>query len=102
MTYPYVRFSPELRSFTCKMSFDHTLVKLAQAHRILAGEGHGDGTLGHVSFRDPAGRGWWLKRAEIGMDEVNSPEDLLLVDFSGRIIEGSGDLHSEWPIHAAV
>jgi L-fuculose-phosphate aldolase len=75
---------------------------LAQAHRILAGEGHGDGTLGHVSFRDPAGRGVWLKRAEIGMDEVNSPEDLLLVDFSGRIIEGSGDLHSEWPIHAAV
>jgi L-fuculose-phosphate aldolase len=84
------------------LSFDNPLAKLAQAHRILASEGHGDGTLGHVSFRDHAGRGLWIKRAEIGMDEVNSLEDLLLVDFSGHVLEGSGDLHSEWPLHAAV
>ena len=84
------------------LTLSDSLVKLAQAHRILAAEGHADGTLGHVSFRDPEGRGFWLKRAEIGMDEVAGPADLLLVDFSGRVQEGKGDLHSEWPLHAAV
>jgi len=77
-------------------------MKLAQAYRILADEGHGDGTLGHVSLRDPEGRGFWLKRAEIGMDEVACADDFLLVDFDGQVRHGSGDLHSEWPIHAAV
>jgi L-fuculose-phosphate aldolase len=76
------------------------IVRLCQAHRILADQGHGDGTLGHVSLRDPAGRGFWLKRAEIGMDEVMDEVDLLLVSFEGQVLAGDGALHSEWPIHA--
>jgi L-fuculose-phosphate aldolase len=36
------------------------------------------------------------------MDEVAGSEDLLLVDFDGHVQHGNGDLHSEWPIHAAV
>lgn len=77
------------------------LSRLAQAHRILAAQGHGDGTLGHVSIRDPRGRGFWLKRSEIGMDEVTGERDLLLVNFEGAVLAGAGGLHSEWPIHAA-
>ena len=77
------------------------LTRLAQAHRVLAAQGHADGTLGHVSLRDPYGRGFWLKRSDIGMDEVSTQEDLLLVDFSGVVLAGEGGLHSEWPIHAA-
>ena len=38
------------------------LDKLARACRILEMEGHGDMTLGHLSLRDPLGRGYWLKR----------------------------------------
>lgn len=81
---------------------DHALSILAQAHRILAAAGQGDGTLGHVSLRDPAGRGFWLKRAEIGLDEVMDRTDMLLVSFSGIVLEGRGGLHSEWPLHAEV
>lgn len=78
------------------------LTELATAHRILAYEGQEDRTSGHVSWRDPRGRGFWMKRARIGMDEVHGPEDLLLVDFDGNVLEGHGERHNEWPIHAEI
>ena len=78
------------------------LVDLCAAHRILAAEGHEDRTSGHVSWRDPDGRGFWMKRSQIGMDEVYGPEDLLLVDFDGKVLEGTGSRHHEWPIHSEI
>jgi L-fuculose-phosphate aldolase len=78
------------------------LVELARAHRILDGEGHNDMSLGHLSLRDPAGRGFWLKRANIGLEEVLSERDFLLLDFTGTVLEGEGIRHLEWPIHAAI
>jgi L-fuculose-phosphate aldolase len=79
-----------------------SLQKLAQSHRILAAAGQGDGTLGHVSLRDPLQRGFWLKRAEIGMDEVRAETDFLLLSFAGEILAGQGERHSEWPLHAEL
>jgi ribulose-5-phosphate 4-epimerase/fuculose-1-phosphate aldolase len=81
---------------------DASLDELALAHRILAYEGQGDRTSGHLSLRDPAGRGLWIKRARIGMDEVASRADLQLVDFDGNVLEGNGERHYEWPIHAEI
>jgi ribulose-5-phosphate 4-epimerase/fuculose-1-phosphate aldolase len=78
------------------------LDELAAAHRILAVEGHEDRTSGHVSWRDPEGRGFWMKRAGIGMDEVRGAEDMLLVDFDGKVLSGTGNRHHEWPIHAEI
>lgn len=78
------------------------LEELATAHRILAYEGHEDVTSGHVSWRDPDGRGLWMKRAGIGMDEVAGPHDLILIDFEGHKLEGHGARHYEWPIHAEI
>ncbi len=75
---------------------------LVTSHRILALEGQGDRTSGHVSWRDPDGRGLWMKRARIGMDEVASHDDLLLVDFDGNVVAGTGERHMEWPIHAEI
>ena len=75
---------------------------LVTAHRILAFEGQGDRTSGHLSWRDPQGRGLWMKRARIGMDEVTGHDDLLLVDFDGNVVAGSGERHIEWPIHAEI
>ena len=79
-----------------------TLGALAAAHRILEMEGHGDLTLGHMSLRDPAGRGLWLKRHGIGMEEVQNADDFILIDFDGNRLTGDGDMHSEWPIHTEV
>ena len=44
---------------------------LARAHRILELEGHNDMSLGHCSMRDPWDRGVWLKRGNIGLEEVH-------------------------------
>ena len=78
------------------------LDELVLAHRILAYEGQGDRTSGHISWRDPKGRGLWIKRARIGMDEVVRRQDVHLIDFDGKLIEGSGQQHYEWPIHAEI
>jgi ribulose-5-phosphate 4-epimerase/fuculose-1-phosphate aldolase len=65
-------------------------------------EGHGDMTLGHLSLRDAVGGGFWMKRNRIGLGEVLSAEDFVLVDWDGQQIAGSGGRHSEWPIHSQI
>jgi L-fuculose-phosphate aldolase len=79
-----------------------TLERLAQACRILERAGHGDMSLGHVSLRDPDGRGFWLKRNRAGLGEIRGPQDFVLVSFSGEKLAGEGGRHSEWPIHAEI
>lgn len=78
------------------------LDKVALAHRILEMEGHGDMTQGHISLRDPDGRGFWLKRHGIGLGEVMDHEDFILLEFDGNKIAGGGGRHSEWPIHSEI
>jgi L-fuculose-phosphate aldolase len=78
------------------------LTDVARACRILEMEGHGDMTLGHLSLRDPQGRGFWLKRNRIGLGEVLGPADFVLVDWDGQQIAGTGGRHSEWPIHSEI
>jgi L-ribulose-5-phosphate 4-epimerase len=69
--------------------------------RILAGEGHDDFVWGHVSARDPEGRGAWMKASGLGLEEVGE-EDVILVDAGGELIEGGGGLHIEYPIHTEI
>jgi L-fuculose-phosphate aldolase len=73
------------------MSAQHletALSELAYGCRILHMEGHADMTLGHLSLRDPDGRGVWLKRSGIGLGEVRDPDDFVLIDFSGQRLSG--------------
>jgi L-fuculose-phosphate aldolase len=74
---------------------------LARAHRILDREGHNDMSLGHLSWRDPQGRGLWLKRGNIGLEEVQDG-DFVLLSFDGDVLAGEGIRHLEWPIHAKI
>jgi ribulose-5-phosphate 4-epimerase/fuculose-1-phosphate aldolase len=78
------------------------LTEAARACRILDMEGHGDMTLGHLSVREASGRGFWMKRNQIGLGEVSGVEDFVLVDWDGQQIAGSGKRHSEWPIHSEI
>ena len=80
-----------------------SLDELARACRILEMEGHGDMTLGHLSLRDPEGRGFWLKRNRIGLGEVHGRRRLR----PGRLGRPAswpvrGGRHSEWPIHSEI
>lgn len=74
---------------------------LARAHRILDLEGHNDMSLGHCSMRDPWDRGVWLKRANIGLEEVFA-NDFILIDFDGNVLAGEGNRHLEWPLHTEL
>jgi L-fuculose-phosphate aldolase len=78
------------------------LTEAARACRVLDMEGHGDMTLGHLSMRDTAGRGFWMKRNQIGLGEVLGPDDFVLVDWDGQKIAGGGGRHTEWPIHSEI
>ncbi len=84
------------------MSLQDDLGTLVQACRILEMEAHGDMTLGHASWRDPEGRGFWMKRNRVGLGEIMDPRDFVLVDFDGVKLEGDGGRHSEWPIHSEI
>ncbi|MGH3301640.1 MAG: class II aldolase/adducin family protein [Streptosporangiaceae bacterium] len=68
---------------------------------VLAAAGQSDLIWGHVSARDPAGRGVWMKQAGLGFEEVKS-EDVLLVSPAGAVLRGSGRRHVEYPIHTEV
>lgn len=84
-----------------KQQIRAALAQLARVARILSMEGHEDLILGHVSMRDPLGRGLWLKRHTLGLAEVLD-DDFTLIDFAGQVIGGKGPRHSEWPIHARI
>ncbi len=80
----------------------HALTDLAGACRVLAMEGHEDGTQGHLSLRDPDGRGIWLKRMGVPLGDIHDADDFILIDFDGNQLAGAGRRHAEWPIHTEI
>ncbi len=74
---------------------------LVLACRILAAQGQGDGIFGHVSGRLPGWDRFWMKPTAIGLEEVDE-DDLILLDFDGRILAGDRPRHEEYPIHAEI
>jgi L-fuculose-phosphate aldolase len=74
---------------------------VATASRVLAAAGQGDLIWGHASVRDPEGRGAWIKAAGWGLEEVTE-DRVHLVDAAGRVLEGDGSPHSEYPIHTEI
>ena len=75
--------------------------EIALACRILGHEGQGDTVYGHVSARDPGGRGFWMKPAAMGLEEIRA-SDLLLVDLDGKVLAGRRPRHIEYPIHSEI
>jgi L-fuculose-phosphate aldolase len=69
--------------------------------RILGANGHDDYVWGHVSARDPDGRGIWMKASTFGFDEITA-EHVVLVSFDGDVLVGDHPRHIEWPIHTEV
>ncbi|MEV5845462.1 class II aldolase/adducin family protein [Streptomyces sp. NPDC051985] len=68
---------------------------------VLGADDLGDPVWGHVSQRDPGGRGVWLKSGGRGFDEV-SEDDVSLVDLGGNLLAGTGAPPKEFPLHTEV
>jgi ribulose-5-phosphate 4-epimerase/fuculose-1-phosphate aldolase len=71
------------------------------ASRVLGEAGVDDLVWGHVSVRDPKGRGAWMKAAGWGFDEV-TPDRVVLVGFNGEVLHGEGPVHIEYHIHTEL
>ncbi|MGI8491648.1 MAG: class II aldolase/adducin family protein [Acidimicrobiales bacterium] len=73
--------------------------EVALASRVLDHCGLGDLVWGHVSCRDRAGRGAWLKASGFGLEEIDSGR-VVLVDGRGkRLLPRAGGVHLEYRIH---
>jgi L-ribulose-5-phosphate 4-epimerase len=81
---------------------DHAVRELvALGCRILGANGHDDYIWGHVSARDPEGRGIWMKASTFGFEEITA-EHIILVGFDGEQLAGDHPRHIEWPIHTEL
>ncbi|MPY47442.1 class II aldolase/adducin family protein [Streptomyces acidicola] len=74
---------------------------VAVATRALGAAGQADLVWGHVSLRDPDGRGVWMKASGWGFEEV-TPRRTLLVSPEGEVLAGEGRPHLEYPIHTEI
>lgn len=75
--------------------------RLALACRVLHHEGHEHFYLGHLSVRASEEGLIWVKPGGLGLEEIGA-DDLALMDFDGRLVEGPHNLHNEMPIHTEI
>jgi ribulose-5-phosphate 4-epimerase/fuculose-1-phosphate aldolase len=76
--------------------------EVALACRVMASVSGGEDLIwGHVSRRDPDGRGAWMKASGWGFEEIDA-ERVVLVDRHGDVLDGSERRHLEYPIHTEI
>jgi ribulose-5-phosphate 4-epimerase/fuculose-1-phosphate aldolase len=75
--------------------------QVVAACRVLMQAGQNDMVWGHVSVRDEAGRGIWLKGSDLGFDEVGV-DDVILLSWDGEVLDGDAARHLEFPIHTEI
>ena len=74
---------------------------IVTACQVLEIAGQADMVWGHVSIRDEDGRGIWLKGSNLGFDEVQE-SDVILLSWDGEVLEGTAGRHVEYPIHLEI
>jgi ribulose-5-phosphate 4-epimerase/fuculose-1-phosphate aldolase len=85
------------------LTVDKVRQKLAEAYQIIALLGWDDSTYTHLTHRHPTKDHFFISKFGLFFEEV-TPENLLEVDFSGKIIS-SGEFHynqTGYAIHSAL
>jgi len=75
--------------------------KLALACNIVAAEGHGDISLGHLTARLPGEDRIYMKPSGLGLEEITA-DDIIVIDLDGNKLEGERKRHGEYPIHTEI
>lgn len=83
------------------LSTDSAAAAVVAGCRVLGAQEMGDPVWGHVSVRDPDGRGLWLKGGPKGFDEV-CEDDVVLISFDGERLIGEHRVPLEYPLHSEV
>jgi ribulose-5-phosphate 4-epimerase/fuculose-1-phosphate aldolase len=84
-----------------ELSMDSPAAAVIAGCRVLGAQDMGDPVWGHLSVRDPDGRGLWLKAGPKGFDEV-CDDDVILIDFEGERLIGDHRVPLEYPLHSEV
>jgi ribulose-5-phosphate 4-epimerase/fuculose-1-phosphate aldolase len=71
-----------------------TLSEIVQACRVLHAASLTTTVWGFVAVRDASGRGAWVTRDNVGLDEVNI-DDIVLVSSEGKLVQGVFEPDSE-------
>lgn len=81
---------------------DHELrEQLAAGCLVLDWAGQNDLNMGHLSVRRAGADVFWMKPLDLDFGEVR-PEDMVLLDFDGKLLAGNRPRHSEYAIHAEM
>jgi L-fuculose-phosphate aldolase len=84
------------------MAHDSLKRKLAIAGKVLAANGQGDFTRGHISVRVPGSKSLFLmKPHSVGLDEI-TPGNILTIGLDGNVVAGRARRHSEVFIHSEI
>ena len=84
------------------MTHDDLRQQIVWAGKVLVSQGQDDFTRGHISCRLPDNPAlFFMKPHSIGLDEL-TPDNLLVIDLEGNVVEGSGRRHSEVYIHSEI
>jgi L-ribulose-5-phosphate 4-epimerase len=84
------------------MTIQEAKQKLIDAGLVLAHQGHGDMTRGHVSVRVPGETDlFFMKPHSIGLDEITM-DNILTINLDGEMVAGTARRHSEVYIHSEV
>jgi len=75
--------------------------KAALSCNILAMSGHSNLTMGHVTVRNQGQDFLHMNAHDLGLEEI-TPKDIIIIDFEGNKLVGSGRKHSEFPIHTEI
>lgn len=75
--------------------------EVAVGCRVLGAAAQSDLVWGHLSARDPDGRGVWMKASTYSFEEIHRGS-VILVDRDGTVVEGDGRRHAEYPIHTEI
>lgn len=82
------------------MQVDDTIQQLVNGCRVLAEQDIID-AYGHLSARVP-GRDDVFLISRAMSPALVSPQDWVVMDFEGKVVQGNGFPNQEWPIHACV
>jgi L-fuculose-phosphate aldolase len=75
--------------------------KLVEAARMAYDRGLVSATGGNLSFRFPNEESIIIKPSNVSFRDLE-PENLLVMDFNGRIIDGMGKPSKEWRFHVGI
>ena len=88
-------------SFSTMSSQPEEKLDVVKACKALGAKGLGSGIGGHVSRKHPTQEAFWINAFDRTLAEVTE-DDVLLVDYSGNLLDGDREISKGFEFHPAI